>query len=189
MSVDLLKQSFASTASVLDGVSKDQLDLQTPCRSWTVRELVNHVVGGSHFWATVVETGGVEAGRDEEANPADGDFASSFREGADKTVAAFSAPGAMEKMLTLPFGQVPGSAFLWIAAGDSFTHGWDLAKATGQSTDLDPVLASTILEAITPMLPDAMRGDDGDSPFGPKVEVAASAPAVEQLVAFLGRQP
>jgi hypothetical protein len=63
-----------------------------------------------------------------------------------------------------------------MAAGDIFTHGWDLAKATGQPTDLDPELAGALLARITQMLPDSMRGPEGQAPFGPSVGVAASAP-------------
>ena len=51
----------------------------------------------------------------------------------------------MEKILTLPFGEMPGAAFVGIAATDTFTHGWDVAKATGQKTDLDPDLAAQML--------------------------------------------
>jgi hypothetical protein len=32
----------------------------------------------------------------------------------------------------------PGAALLGLAATEQFTHGWDLARAIGQHTDLDP---------------------------------------------------
>ncbi|HEY1828249.1 MAG TPA: hypothetical protein VGF87_09515, partial [Acidimicrobiales bacterium] len=78
--------------------------------------------------------------------------------------------------------------YMNIATGDTFTHGWDLARAIGQPTDLDPALAAKILDTVRPMLPDAFRGADGEAPFGPAVEVSASAPAADQLAAFMGRQ-
>src|SRR5437016_3788978 len=65
----------------------------------------------------------------------------SYDDGISQAVAAFGAPGAQEKVITLPFGALPGSVFMGIATTDAFTHGWDLAKATGQSTDIDPELA------------------------------------------------
>ena len=84
---------------------------------------------------------------------------------------------------------VPGSVCVWIAAGDVFTHGWDLAKATGQPTDLEPDVAARLLAQIEPILPDTMRGPDGEAAFGPRVEIASSAPAADQLAAFEGRHP
>ena len=41
----------------------------------------------------------------------------------------------MERSVELPFGTLPMPAWMGIATTDVFMHGWDLAKATGQSTD------------------------------------------------------
>jgi uncharacterized protein (TIGR03086 family) len=84
---------------------------------------------------------------------------------------------------------MPGSVCVCIAAGDVFTHGWDLARGTGQPSDLDSELAALLLARIEPLLPDSMRGPGGQAPFGPVVEVADSAPAANRLAAFQGRQP
>jgi hypothetical protein len=46
-----------------------------------------------------------------------------------------------------------------------------------------------LLEQIINILPDSMRGPEGEAPFGPRVEVAESAPAADQLAAFQGRRP
>jgi uncharacterized protein (TIGR03086 family) len=88
--------------------------------------------------------------------------------------------------MKLPFGEFPGGIFVMIAASDAFMHGWDLAKALGQSTDLDPELASQLLAAS--MLPDEFRGPDGQAPFGPKLDAPESASAADKLAAHLGRQ-
>ncbi|HEX5266572.1 MAG TPA: TIGR03086 family metal-binding protein [Acidimicrobiales bacterium] len=188
MSADVLQKAFASTAAVLANVKADQLDDPTPCASWKVRDLLNHVVGGTHFFATIAETGGPPAGAGDAADFSAGDFNAAFAEGAKRAVAAFRAPGAMEKQMTLPFGQLPGAVFVTIAATDSFTHGWDLARSTGQPSDLDPDLAGQLLENARGFIPDAMRGTDGQAPFGPRVDVPGSAPAADQLAGFLGRQ-
>jgi uncharacterized protein (TIGR03086 family) len=95
----------------------------------------------------------------------------------------------MTKPMKLRIGEVPGSVCVWITAGDVFTHGWDLAKATGQPTDLEPDVAARLLAQIEPILPDTMRGPDGEAAFGPRVEIASSAPAADRLAAFEGRRP
>jgi len=186
MGADMLAQAFASTAGVLAGVDAQQLDGATPCASWQVRELINHVVGGTFFFAVTVETG-VAPARGDETDFCAGDFVTEFNRGAARALTAFEADGAMDKTLTLPFAELPGSVFINIATIDTFTHGWDLARATGQPTDLDPELAAALLGFAQAFLSDAMRGSDGASPFGAQVEAPAGATPADQLAAFLGR--
>jgi uncharacterized protein (TIGR03086 family) len=83
----------------------------------------------------------------------------------------------------------PGGALVFIAAIDTFTHGWDLAKATGQATDLDHALAAQLLGAARAALPDELRGPDGQAPFGPRVEVATPSCPADGLAGLMGRQP
>ena len=92
----------------------------------------------------------------------------------------------MEKILTLPFGQMPGSAFVGIAATDTFTHGWDLAKSTGQSTDIAPELAAGLLAGAKQFISDAIRGPE-PAPFASEQPAPAGASNADQLAAFLGR--
>jgi uncharacterized protein (TIGR03086 family) len=184
-STENLERAFASTRGVLVNVGPEQLDESTPCASWDVRSLVNHVVGGAHFFARSMRDEAMPGG--DAPDFAAGDFVTIYDDGAAQAVAAFAAPGAAEKMVTLPFATLPGAAFMNIAATDAFAHGWDLARATGQATDLDPQLATRLLENAKVFLPDALRGDDGKAPFGPCVEAPASASAADRLAAFLGR--
>jgi uncharacterized protein (TIGR03086 family) len=67
------------------------------------------------------------------------------------------------------------------------THGWDLAKATGQPTERDPDLGSWVLAGARRILPPEARGED--VPFGPVIAVAQDAGVYAQLAAWLGRQP
>jgi uncharacterized protein (TIGR03086 family) len=184
MSTQPLQQAISSTRAVLAGVTRDQLDSPTPCRSWTVAQLVDHVVGGQYFFASVA-AGEPPRGRDR--TYADGDFLAAFDEGSAAAIAAFSAPGAMEQVMHLPFGDMPGAAFIGLAATDTFTHGWDLAKATGQATDLDPALAEGLLAGSQRAIQPAFRGPDGKSPFGPEQQAPAGASNADRLAAFLGR--
>jgi uncharacterized protein (TIGR03086 family) len=185
MSTSILERSFASTRTVLVNVTPAELELPTPCASWDVRALINHLVGGTRYFAESVNTG-----THPEREPVDytaGDLVASYDDGVAQAVAAFAAPGALERMITLPFGTLPASVFIGIASTDAFGHGWDLARATGQSTDLDSDLAAELLERARASLPETFRGPDGRAPFGPIVEAPASAAAADHLAAFLGR--
>ena len=157
---EMLERAFASTRSVLVNVTPDQLDLPTPCASWDVRALVNHIVGGPFYFAASVNDGKSPTTRD----PVDftaGDPVASFDDGIKAAVAAFRCPGAFERMITLPFGTLPGSVFINIASTDAFSHGWDLARATGQSTDLDPEIAAQLLSRFRACCHDARSRRQG----------------------------
>jgi uncharacterized protein (TIGR03086 family) len=186
MTTENLARAFASTRGVLANVKADQLDDQTPCKSWKVRDLVNHIVGGAHWFGASTDAG--ESAEPPERDWSEGDMVASFDEGVAHAVAAFGAPGAQEKIVKLPFGEFPGSVYMRLATSDTFTHGWDLAKATGQSTDLDPELAEQLLTAAAGLVPDQVRGDE-PMPFGPKVEAPAGCTSADKLAAFMGRQP
>jgi uncharacterized protein (TIGR03086 family) len=187
MGADMLARAFASTAGVLAEVEAQQLDGATPCASWPVHELIDHIVGGTIFFAVTAETGEAPTANDA-TDFCEGDFVTEFNRGAARAVKAFEADGAMGMTMKLPFGELPGGVFVNIATGDAFTHGWDLARATGQSTDLDPELATAILAFARGFLSDEMRGPDGVAPFGPEVEAPAGATPADRLAAFLGRQ-
>jgi uncharacterized protein (TIGR03086 family) len=184
MSADILEQAFASTGKVLANLQPGHLDQPTPCASWDVRALVNHIVGGTYFFAVAAETG--EAPTGDDTDFAGGDPQAAYAEGSARALAAFRAPGAMEKTMKMPFGEFPGAILSTIAATDVFVHGWDLAKALGLSTDLDSGVAEQLLSAS--MLPDEFRGPEGQAPFGPKVEAPDTACAADRLAAHMGRQ-
>lgn len=183
MTTETLERAFGVASGVLAGVGSEQLGKATPCASWDVRALINHLVGGSFFFAGAVEAGEAPAGGDA-PDLASGDFCASYADGTKQAAAAFAAPGAQEKIIKLPFGEFSGAAFMGIATLDTFTHAWDLAKATGQSTDLDPALAVQLLEQAKASIPDQFRGAE-PMPFGPAQ--SGGVTAADQLAAFLGR--
>ncbi len=184
MSTETLEQAIASTRSVLAAVSREQLGDQTPCASWKVSDLIKHIVGGQHFF-TAALAGEPPSG--DETDYSAGDFVAAFDSASERCVEAFRGDGVMERIITLPFGKMPGSAFAGIAATDTFTHGWDLAKATGQGTDLAPELAAQLLTSAKVSISPAFRSEDG-AVFGPEQPAPAGACEADQLAAFLGRK-
>jgi uncharacterized protein (TIGR03086 family) len=162
---------------VLAKVSPEQMSLPTPCADWDVAALVQHIVGGN-TWVQGL------AGREPQSLP-DGDPVGAVTASADGAHAVFAAPDGLTRMFELPFGTMPGAAFIGLRTNDVLTHAWDLAKATGQSTDLDPELATQALEASRMRINENFRGEG--RPFGAEQPCAEGRPVADQLAAFLGR--
>lgn len=174
---------------VIGGITPEQLDSPTPCADWDVRALLNHMTGGSDMFAEGVNLGqlsdervGELLGTDRIGDDPQGTFAAASQRALD----AFGTPGAAEKMVTLPFGTMPAGVALNIAIFDVTVHTWDLAKATGQSTELDPQVLEPALAVGEQMITDDMRNG---GVFGPAVSVPDDAPTQDRLAAFAGRQP
>jgi uncharacterized protein (TIGR03086 family) len=187
MSTEALEQAFKTTRKVLENVKPEQLDDGTPCQSWKVRDIVNHVVEGSQWFGDTMNAG-VSDNPGQEPDISNQDYMAIFDDGVRKSLDAFGRDGAMEKTVKLPFGEFPGAAFMGLAVTDQFTHAWDLAKATGQNTDLAPEFAARLLDSAKSSIPDQFRGEDGKMPFGPQQDAPAGASNADQLAAFLGRK-
>ena len=57
MATEQLEQSFKVAHGVLANVKPNQLDDDTPCKSWKVRNLINHMVGGSQWFGATMDAG------------------------------------------------------------------------------------------------------------------------------------
>lgn len=91
----------------------------------------------------------------------------------------------MERTYDSPTGPIPGPALVRLRCAEELIHGWDLARATGQSTDGLPAdLAEEALAGIRGPLGDGPR--EG-LPFDPPQPAAEDAPAIDRLAAFCGR--
>jgi len=179
------ERSLSATGRVVDGVQPEQLQGPTPCTEWDVRLLLHHVIGANFMFAGVAAGGTMDAGGEMPELTAL-DPAAVYAESAAQVLAAWRQPGALDRRCHLSFGDMPARATMAIHLLDTVVHGWDLAKATGQDTTLDPELADAALVVAEGMISDALRATGA---FGPAVAVAADAPVGDRLVAFTGRRP
>jgi uncharacterized protein (TIGR03086 family) len=166
MSVEVFRKACATTSMVLTGISALQMAETTPCSAWRIRDLINHVVGGLAYFAVTAETG-MAPMRGDDPDMGSTGFTGAFDRASERVVRAFSKEGVLLGSLQFPFGDIPANVFLLIAATDVFTHGWDLAKATGQPTDLDAEVATALLCTARTIITDSMRGPETAAPYGP----------------------
>ena len=68
-----------------------------------------------------------------------------YTESADAMIAAFREPGALGRMVTMPFGEFPAAGLAAFRFTDLLAHAWDLAEATDQDSDLRPDLCESAL--------------------------------------------
>ena len=131
---DQISYQAGALHDLVAGVQADQWANPTPCAKWSVRDLVNHLVGGGTIFAASFRGESVEM---ESATPDMlGDDATSAWDGVIASFeTAVSAPGAMDREVVLPFATLPAQVALDIASFDLLVHAWDLARATGQSFD------------------------------------------------------
>ncbi len=177
------------TGKVVDGIEPSQLDNPSPCEAWTVRDVLNHVTGGAELFALCVRDGSVpdeKAGQLMAGDNLGADYKASFHRAADPAEESFAIPGAMDRIVKMPFGEMPAAMALNIAIFDVTTHAWDLAKATGQSTDLDPEVAGIAYQVAQTMLSDDLRNL---GLFGESVAVSDDAPMADRLAGLAGRTP
>jgi uncharacterized protein (TIGR03086 family) len=99
-------------------------------------------------------------------------------------LAAFRQPGALGRIVTVPFGKVPGIVALNLRVTEALVHGWDLAMATSQPARFPADLAEEALVFCRDKLGDV---PPDRRPFAPPQPVADDAPAIDRLAACLGR--
>jgi uncharacterized protein (TIGR03086 family) len=170
----LLASVLQQTEATIAGVGPEQAHLVTPCPDLDVTHLVDHMVGWASSFAARLH-----------AQTFEGD-PNSYRAGPHPAAAFHTAAESMLSAYrddTEASGQMP-PGFLMM---EFLIHGWDLARATGQSTDFSPAAADEALAFAREMLAPEYRGPDKSFAF--EVELGGAAGSVERLVAFSGRSP
>jgi uncharacterized protein (TIGR03086 family) len=165
-------------AGVIGNISAEQLDRPTPCADFTVRGVLEHMIGGATQFAAAFQ--GVPP-----TDPPTGDLLSVLGPALSHLAAAMSMPGALDRTLATPFGDMTGDVFARYVVLDGLVHGWDLATATGQPYQ-PPTQLVAAADDFAHTIVDRVR--DGRA-FGAAVEPSADATPIERLAAFTGRHP
>ncbi|MBI2868097.1 MAG: TIGR03086 family protein [Chloroflexi bacterium] len=176
--VALFETATKHARKVMTAVKPDQLAKPTPCAEWNVQQLMSHLVDATAYITHIL------SGQPEQA-PSGNSPVERFDAGAASVLKEARRPGALEKTVKGPMGEMPGSAALMMGLGDIVVHGWDVAKATGQDTRIDPQLVQTCLSFYTQALPPT--GIPGA--FSPPAQVPANASPQDRLIAATGRRP
>jgi uncharacterized protein (TIGR03086 family) len=185
-----LATALDGTGGLVAAVTENQWDLPTPCSDWTVRQLVNHVVGGNRLFTRVLsgeplpprDQLGARAAEDQLGTQPAAAYAGS----AADLLSALRAPGVLAGTYTVPAATLPGPAIVHLRTVETLVHGWDLARAIDRPAPFPEDLAEGELAFSRDLLG---RIPEGRHPFGPSQPVDDDAPAIDRLAALLGRDP
>ncbi|MCA1704772.1 MAG: TIGR03086 family protein [Actinobacteria bacterium] len=155
--IELWRLARAGADDVLGLIGAEDWGRSTPCIEWSVRDLVNHLVGSNRRHVALLR-GGSEREfwrvRADERVVGD-DPVADWSVSANSLDAAFAEAGAMERRIDyrLPTGR----ALLRGRVFDVTVHTWDLAEAIGADSRVDERLVAACL--ATPLAAMLARGE------------------------------
>jgi uncharacterized protein (TIGR03086 family) len=137
----LYRRSVEWWSERVAAVRDDQWDLPTPCTEWSVRDLVNHVVGEDRWTSPLMRGQTIEQVGDR----FEGDLLGDDPRWAGRDAAAEAAAAVEETLpahgtVQLSYGEESMDEYVRQLTADHLVHGWDLAAATGADRELDPGL-------------------------------------------------
>lgn len=168
--------------SLLEGLTADQLGRPTPCGELDVRALAGHLTAHCLQVIALAESGTV-AGLPNLVPEHD---AATYADARARGLAAW-AGAPLDGVVTAPWGEASGSEALATYVNEALVHGWDIAVATGQPTEIpDGAVAVAALEVARVAIPAELRAMP-EFPFGPVVEPREGAGPTERLANWNGR--
>jgi uncharacterized protein (TIGR03086 family) len=181
--LDFHARAAQATRVFVAGLPPDRWTAPTNC-DMDARALINHIVTG-HLWAAELASGRTIA---DVGDQLDGDVLGSnplaaYDHALAMAQAAFAEPGALARTCDLSYGTVSLAEYCSHRILDTFIHGWDLARATGQ----DDTLNSELVEAAYAMFEPHAAEFAASGAFGTPVRVSSDDDTQTRLLAMLGR--
>lgn len=188
MTLEILDLSATGFATVLGQVADDQWDAPTGNEGRSVRQLVDHVVGGNRMATAILGGGTREDGLAAFARSADDvDVVAAFEASRQEQAAAFAVPGALESTVAHPAMSMPGAQLLGFRTTEYALHGWDLAQAIGADDAIDPSVLEAVEQLFTAMGP--LVAASGMFGTGASGTLPADAALQDRVLDLSGRHP
>jgi uncharacterized protein (TIGR03086 family) len=187
--IRLLARAQEWTGDIVAGVREPDLPRSTPCEDWDVGRLLDHLIADLETFNKVASgepadlVADIDPTRPQNVGRAWPDPTDHFERLVKESQELWSRPGALDQKYETSRSEVPGNALVMITLIDTLVHGWDLAKATDQNTDMPADVAEAALGFTTKMMKDKRIG------FGDPVPVPEDASVTDRLVGWLGRTP
>lgn len=189
MTIDFdLEPAAAQVARVADGVRDEHLGLPTPCTDWSVADLLQHLLELTTAFTAAARKAALPEDGAAQATGLPADWREQLVRHLDVLVAAWREPAAWQGETEAGGVTMPADVTAAVAVDELVLHGWDLARATGQPFESDPVSVEASLGFAASMsVPGEEAGREGL--YGPVVPVPDDAPALDRLLGYAGRDP
>lgn len=163
---------------VLHTIAADDMARQTPCAEFDVTQLTAHLLKSIGALGGMA---GAEVPEPDEGDSVERQVVAAVRPALD----AWHRRGLDG---TVPFGkaEMPANAACAVLSIEFLVHAWDYAAAVGHRVDAPEPLSDYVLGLARQIIRPELRGGAG---FDDPVDVPADAGALEQLIAFTGRNP
>lgn len=178
--------AFAETTGIIDGLiaqlTPEHREQSTPCKDFTVHDLLNHVAGGGHMIAAIF-AGEQPRGFDVDWMSEAGGPAAGWDATRDAMRSAFTDEN-LTSIKPGPIGESPGIDFASLIVADHLVHAWDLAQAIDATIAPSDATVALAGAAMRPLITPERR--DGDA-FEAEKPAPPDATPLEQLIAYSGR--
>jgi uncharacterized protein (TIGR03086 family) len=164
---------------IVHPISPDDLSRPTTSGDFDVAQLTEHVV-------ETITSIGEALGADLPPVDADDTVERQLIAVGRPTLDAFHSRHGLDGAVTWHGNETPVRTLAAVLAFGLLVHGWDFAAGTGHPVDVPDSLANYVLEIAKKIITPERRAN---GEFGDPVEVEEHAPAIDQLVAFTGRDP
>jgi uncharacterized protein (TIGR03086 family) len=152
--IDLTPATDA-VARVVADIRDDQLDRPTPCEGTTVAGLLDHLDGLAQAFVGTAGKAPLDAGPSADAAHLCAQWRQQIPVRLTGLAQAWQAPAAWTGTTAAGGVQLPGEVAGLVAVDEVVVHGWDLARATGQSFTVDGGLVEAALGPPVPVPDDA----------------------------------
>ena len=193
MSMDIvdLEGAARQLGAMVAGTADSELGRPTPCPSYTLGDLIEHVGGlALAFTAAANKDGGryVEGAPPGDASRLGEDWRVRISRDLTALAEAWRKPAAWAGTTRIAGMDAPAEMVGLTAADELVVYGWDVARATGQPYAREPQLLAAAESFLGQFAsPDAPAGPD--VAFGPSRQVPVGAPELDRVVALAGRDP
>jgi uncharacterized protein (TIGR03086 family) len=163
---------------VLHTVAGDDMSRRTPCTEFDVAQLTEHLLKSIAGLGGMV---GAEFPAREEGDSAERQIIGAARPALD----AWHRRG-LDGNVPFGKGEMPAKSACGILSIEFLVHAWDFAAAVGRDVDAPDSLAEYVLGLAHNVIKPEQRSRAG---FDDPVDVPEDAAALDQLIAFTGRNP
>ena len=171
---------------LLASIDDDQLNGRTPCEDYRLGDLVDHIVTlvDGFTAAAAKKPDPAPEGPTADASRLPADWRDGIDASLDLLVDAWSDPEAWEGRTHVGGLALDGREAGVVVLGELVVHGWDVARAVGETYRPDPPTLALVTQFVTAAAANPVPGL-----FAPPVSPPEDASELDRAVALSGRNP